>query len=71
LARGGTAAIAIGGHGIEVTCTSASSVDFQGPLLMDDGQFFDDASSQWMALADLLALFLAKAKDVLADVFKP
>jgi hypothetical protein len=66
-AQRGMASIAIPPSGPVVTLTGGSSIKMQRPLLVSDGKFFDDDSSTYVDLGEILNAFLAKAPQVVSE----
>jgi hypothetical protein len=66
IARQGTAALQVPASGPTVFVSGQSQVKQQRPLCQDDGQFFDDASGQYLRLEEILDRFLAGLPAVVA-----
>lgn len=69
-AQKGAAAVNVTALGPQVSTTGSSQVKFQRPLLVQDGDFFDDDSGIYVKLEEVLKTFLTKACDVLAEFEK-
>ncbi len=65
-AQKGAASIVVTAAGPQECTTGGSKVELQRPLLIQDDQFFDDNSSTYVKLEDVLKSFLAKAPDVVS-----
>lgn len=68
VANKGAVAVAIGPNGPLNLTSGNSEVKAQRPLLNQDGQFFDEASSTYVALAEILERFTTSAHAVVAEV---
>lgn len=70
IAQNGAATIFVTPSGPQVLTTGDSKVAPQRPLYFQDGRYFDDDSSTYVKLEDILKSFLAKAPDVVAHFEK-
>jgi len=66
IANKGTAAVAMSSEGLRVIETGESKVKQQRPLVLDDGRFFDDESSQWVGLDEILRAVLKQSESILS-----
>ncbi len=66
----GVAAISMTEQGIEVQTTGGSQVKQQRSLLNQDGAFFDEQSSGYVSLDNVLQAFLREAPDVISEFEK-
>ena len=66
----GVAAIAVTDQGPQVLTSGDSKVELQRPLLIQDGEFFDDSSSKYVKLEEVLKVFLAGVPDVVIEFEK-
>jgi len=66
----GVAALAVTDQGPQVLTSGNSKVELQRPLLIRDGEFFDDSSSKYVNLGDVLNAFLARVPDVIVEFEK-
>lgn len=67
VAQKGTAAVSITPQGVMVDTTGGSRVKFQRPLLIQDGQFFDEEEQRFVTLEEVLRAFLDKAPAAVAE----
>jgi hypothetical protein len=68
VAKKGAVALAIGPNGPLNLTSGTSEVKAQRPLLNQDGQFFDEDSSTYVALNEILERFTTSAHAVVAEV---
>jgi hypothetical protein len=64
----GNAALTITSQGPVATTIGEGRVELQRPLLVDDGQFFDDVEKRFVALDEILATFLEKVPHVVREL---
>lgn len=69
-AQKGMVAMRITSKGIEVVTSGNSKATMQRPLLNEDGAFFDDQSSKYVALEEIVDTFLSKAPDTISQFEK-
>ncbi len=69
-AQKGAAAVSVTPQGVEVQTTGGSQVKQQRPLLNQDGAFFDEQSSEYVSLDNVLQAFLKEAPDVISEFEK-
>lgn len=69
-AQKGMVAMRITSEGVEVLTSGGSKATMQRPLLNEDGAFFDDQLSKYVALEEILDTFLGKAPDAIAEFEK-
>ena len=67
IAQKGAAAVSVTPQGVEVQTTGGSQVKQQRPLLNQDGAFFDEQSSEYVSLDNVLQAFLREAPDVISE----
>lgn len=68
VAQAGTVAVALSESGPVHTTGGKSMIKPQRPLLDHDGKFFDDPTSRYVTLDEVIESFTASAHEVLADV---
>lgn len=66
-AQKGGAALSVTSQGPQISTTGGSHVRFFRPLLVQDGQFFDEDSNQYVSLERILTAFLEKVPAVVAE----
>lgn len=66
-ARRGAAVYRVPATGPERLTTGNSAIEEQRPLLINDGQFFDDLSRQWLDLYRIVEDFVAAAGGVIKE----
>jgi len=69
-AQKGAVAVSVTAQGPQMSTTGGSQVRLQRPLLSQDGEFFDDGSSKYVKLDEVLKAFLEKAPDVVSEFEK-
>ncbi len=69
-AQKGSATISMTAQGVEVQTTGGSQVKQQRPLLIQDGAFFDEQSSEYVSLDIALQAFLREAPDAISEFEK-
>ena len=66
-AQKGDAALSVTSQGPQISTTGGSHVKFLRPLLVEDGQFFDEDSNQYVSLERILTAFLEKVPAVVVE----
>ena len=66
-AQNGLASISPGHQGIQQTTTGNSSIKLQRPLLVRNGEFFDDDSNRFVSLHQILETFLVKCPKIIKE----
>lgn len=66
-AQKGAAALSVTSQGPQISTTGGSQVKLQRPLLVQDGEFFDEDSNQCVSLERILTAFLEKVPAVVAE----
>lgn len=69
-AQKGMVAMRITSKGVEVVTSGGSKATMQRPLLNEDGAFFDDQLSKYVALEEIVDTFLGKAPDAISEFEK-
>lgn len=69
-AQKGMVAMRITSKEVEVVTSGDSKATMQRPLLNEDGAFFDDQLSKYVALEDIVDTFLGKAPDAISEFEK-
>ena len=64
-AQGGVAALTLTSDGPQILETGASRVEGRRPLITDDDRFFDDASSKWVSLDEVLRATVQGANEII------
>jgi hypothetical protein len=67
VAQKGSAVVSVTPQGAVVSTTGGSRVKLQRPLLVQDGQFFDEEQQRFFTLEEVLRAFLDKAPEVVAE----
>lgn len=65
-AQRGVAAVTASTSGMQVIEIGSSKVKKERPILIQDGRFFDEVSSRWVDLIELVEAFLRKADEIMA-----
>ena len=69
-AQKGMVAMRITSKGVEVVTSGSSKATMQRPLLNEDGAFFDNQLSKYVALEEIVDTFLSKAPDAISEFEK-
>lgn len=64
----GNAALSITSQGPVATTAGEGRVELQRPLLVDDGQFFDDGEKRFVSLEEIVTTFLEKVPYVVTEL---
>ncbi len=67
IASKGAAAVSVTQQGVEAQTTGESRVKQQRTLQNQDGAFFDEQSSEYVSLDNVLQAFLEEAPDVISE----
>ncbi len=63
----GGAFLSVTSAGPQVSTTGNSQVKFHRPLLVQDGEFFDDDSQQYVSIEEVLKIYLKKVPAVVSE----
>jgi len=66
-AQKGAAFVSVTSGGPQVATIGNSQVKFQRPLLVQDGEFFDDDSQQYVSVEQVLKIYLEKVPAVVSE----
>lgn len=66
-AQKGAAFVSVTSAGPQVSTTGNSQVKFQRPLLVQDGEFFDDDSKQYVSIEQVLKIYLEKISAAVSE----
>lgn len=68
VAQRGASVLSVGSGGLVTLVSGGSQIKEQRPLLNQDGQFFDEESSSYVALNQVIEKFIVTAEEVVSEI---